>query len=550
MGPAAFQPGQLLLGQIGDGVGQGADAQGNKHLVAVKPGIFVAQAAGLQAADGLKDLGGNEVQLLIDASQSFQGVEQQGGGGSDLVAGLAGDDPAVRQNHGSGGSPGGLLLLQGGGHGGEDGRGDAGVLHQQLQFIDDLLVHGAPEPAGEGGIVPPEDLHMGRLPAGFIVHDAFAHHIDPHIRGGLVGTLAQDGLKNGPQHGEDLHVPVIVYRGDAVGGQVEGIDHIHVVEVGGGGLVGQIHRVVQGQIPHGEGLEFGVTCLTAPAVFMVELAEAGGHFPAAGPGGGDHHQGMAGLDVVVAAIALVADDQFDIVGIPGDGVVAAGPDAQNVQTPEESVRRGLAAVLGHHHAAHIQVHPAKHVDEPQYILLVGDAQVAPDLVLFDISGADGDHDLHILFQLLEHPDLAVRLEAGQNPGGMVVVKELSAKFQVELSAELSDPLPDPGGLGLDVLLIVEPRFQHKHLSLIYTTGSGRPCGTAGNCFSLAVWGLRPGRSPVFTSNPCSFSFYCSSPAGSTGLPELFQLGMRTDPPNFFLQRFQIVKGLRPLAGVP
>ena len=108
MGPAAFQPGQLLLGQIGDGVGQGADAQGNKHLVAVKPGIFVAQAAGLQAADGLKDLGGNEVQLLIDASQSFQGVEQQGGGGSDLVAGLAGDDPAVRQNHGSGGSPGGL----------------------------------------------------------------------------------------------------------------------------------------------------------------------------------------------------------------------------------------------------------------------------------------------------------------------------------------------------------------------------------------------------------------------------------------------------------
>ena len=34
----------------------------------------------------------------------------------------------------------------------------------------------------------------------------------------------------------------------------------------------------------------------------------------------------------------------------------------------------------------------------------------------------GDDDLHIILQLLKHPDLAVRFKARQYPGGMIVVK--------------------------------------------------------------------------------------------------------------------------------
>ena len=71
--------------RIGDGVGQGADAQGDEHLVTVEPGILVAQTAGLQPADGLQDLGGDEVQLLVDAPQGLQRVQQQGRGGSQLI---------------------------------------------------------------------------------------------------------------------------------------------------------------------------------------------------------------------------------------------------------------------------------------------------------------------------------------------------------------------------------------------------------------------------------------------------------------------------------
>ena len=53
------------------------------------------------------------------------------------------------------------------------------------------------------------------------------------------------------------------------------------------------------------------------------------------------------------------------------------------------------------------------------------------------------------------PDLAVRRKAGQDPGGVIVVKELAAEFQIELAAELIDALPDSGGLGLQVFLIVK-----------------------------------------------------------------------------------------------
>ena len=58
---------------------------------------------------------------------------------------------------------------------------------------------------------------------------------------------------------------------------------------------------------------------------------------------------------------------------------------------------------------------------------------------------------HVIPQLLEHTDFAVRLEARQDPGGVEIIEELPAEFQIQLPAELADPLPDAGGLGLNVL---------------------------------------------------------------------------------------------------
>ena len=51
---------------------------------------------------------------------------------------------------------------------------------------------------------------------------------------------------------------------------------------------------------------------------------------------------------------------------------------------------------------------------------------------------------------------------------MVVVKELAAEFQVQLAAELGDPLPDMGGLGGDILVVVKTDPGHM-ISPAHTT---------------------------------------------------------------------------------
>ena len=127
---------------------------------------------------------------------------------------------------------------------------------------------------------------------------------------------------------------------------MEGVDHVHVVQVGGGCLVGQIDRVLQGEVPDGEGLELGVARRHPPAVVVIELAEAGGHLAAAGAGCGDHHQRAGGLDIVVLAVPLIADDVGDVVGVALDGVVAVDPHPQLLQPQAEGIGGGLPGVLG------------------------------------------------------------------------------------------------------------------------------------------------------------------------------------------------------------
>ena len=66
-------------------------------------------------------------------------------------------------------------------------------------------------------------------------------------------------------------------------------------------------------------------------------------------------------------------------------------------------------------------------------------RIRADLVLLDISGADGDHDLGLIGQLKKHPQFAVGGESGEDSGSVVVVKQLSAELQIKLVSKLVDP---------------------------------------------------------------------------------------------------------------
>ena len=67
----------------------------------------------------------------------------------------------------------------------------------------------------------------------------------------------------------------------------------------------------------------------------------------------------------------------------------------------------------------------------------------------------------LILELLEHADLTVGCKARQNSRRMKIVKQLSAEFQIQLSAELLDPVAYMLRLHFKVFIIVKTDF-HTH----------------------------------------------------------------------------------------
>ena len=262
---------------------------------------------------------------------------------------------------------------------------------------------------------------------------------------------------------EDLDVAVVVDRLLAVGGQVERVDHVDVVEVGRRGLVGHVHRVIQRQVPDGERLELRVTGGHAADVLVVDLRQAGGQLAGAGPGGGDHDDVAGGFGVFVAAEAVLADDALGVGRVSRDDVVQRHLHAQALQAGAERRCGGVALlVLGEHHVLGEEAALAEDVDQPQEVFLVGDAQVGADFVALQIAGVDAHQDLHVVLDALEHGDLVVRREPGQDAGGVHVVEQLAAHLQIEAAADGFAAPADVLGLEVDVLVAIESHGMILH----------------------------------------------------------------------------------------
>ena len=291
-------------------------------------------------------------------------------------------------------------------------------------------------------IIAPDDFHVGRLTHCLVVDDAEARHVDPHIGGRAINRFAVDARQHGVEHRENFNVPVIVDGGLAIGLEVEMVNHIDVVQIGGCRLIRKVHRVLERQIPDGKGFKLRVSRLNPQLLVMVELAEAGRHFAAPRPRRRYNHQRAGGFDIVVSAVALVADNARDVGGVARDGIVPVNPHPERFEPQPEFDGGWLILPAGEHHAAHIQPEAAERIDQAQHIEVICNAEVAAHLVLFNVVGVDDDHNLCLLLELNQHADLAVRSKAGQHTGGVIIVEQLAAELQIELAAKLVNTLTD------------------------------------------------------------------------------------------------------------
>ena len=191
---------------------------------------------------------------------------------------------------------------------------------------------------------------------------------------------------------------------------------------------------------------------------LVQLAQANGHLAAAGAGGRHDDERLGGLHIVVAAEAFVGVDQGDVVGIAFDGVVVIDLDAHAFQALPIGFSAGLAVEVRDYHAVDAEAAGHEFVPEAEDIDIVGDAEVAADLVLLDVHGADDDDDFRIILHFHQHFQLAVRLEARQDAAGVEIVEQLAAEFHVQFIAEGSDTFLDVFRLDFEIFRVVEPVF--------------------------------------------------------------------------------------------
>ena len=134
---------------------------------------------------------------MIDAGKNFQSVQKHGRGAAERARSLTGHDMSVRKNHGGSGSARLLGLLQSSGHGRENFRRGFGLIHDELQMIDFLLIGGTAHVLDAGSVVAAQNFHAACFAADIIVNDAVACHIHPHVCRRLIGRDALNSLKDG-----------------------------------------------------------------------------------------------------------------------------------------------------------------------------------------------------------------------------------------------------------------------------------------------------------------------------------------------------------------
>ena len=200
--------------------------------------------------------------------------------------------------------------------------------------------------------------------------------------------------------------------------------------------------MLERDVPDREGLKLGVPGFDSAFILMVELGEAGGHLAAAGSGGSHNHQGLGGFDIIILAVALVADDQRHVAGIAVNGIVAVHADSHVLQLVLKQIRAGLPGIMCDDHASHIQALIRKRLDEAEDINVIGDPEIRADLIFFNIRSADDYHNLRLIGELQKHRKLAVRRKARKDARCVIIVKQFASEFQIELIPKLVNPFPD------------------------------------------------------------------------------------------------------------
>ena len=124
------------------------------------------------------------------------------------------------------------------------------------------------------------------------------------------------------------------------------VDEIDVIEVGCSCLISHVDRVFEWEVPYGEGLKLGITCLVASLVLVVELAKTYGHLATTRTRSSNDYQRTCSLDIIIFTKTLSRVNKGYIMWIAFDGVVVVCLYTKTLEALTVVLCRRLTAIVG------------------------------------------------------------------------------------------------------------------------------------------------------------------------------------------------------------
>ncbi len=161
----------------------------------------------------------------------------------------------------------------------------AQVVHQDLDAVDRFAFGAAERVFALIPEVAADDLLFRRLPDNLVIGNRESDTVHAHVGRGFIALFRlHDPFADAAHDGENFNIPVVIHRHFMVVLQMEGIHHVDVTDIGGGGLIGDVDRMIQRKIPDRKGFKLCISGGNAALVFVIDLRKTGRHFPLLGPG--------------------------------------------------------------------------------------------------------------------------------------------------------------------------------------------------------------------------------------------------------------------------
>ena len=236
------------------------------------------------------------------------------------------------------------------------------------------------------------------------------------------------------------------------------INHIEIPDVGRRCFVRNVDRMFQWKIPDRECLKLRVPGVDAAAPLMVELRETRCELAAQRPWPRDHNDRLSCLDIFICPVSFIAYDNIDIGRIPLCVAVNAHLDSPTLQFVLEEQRRRLVFIACNDDACDFDPPLTEIINKFQRVAVIRDSKIGTHFLSLDVTRVDAEHHLRFIAQLLQQTDLYIGIEAGKNSGGVIIIDQLAAEFEIQLVFKSRHTFKDGRGLFGKIRFVVEANW--------------------------------------------------------------------------------------------